>query len=121
MLYSDIPCDDDIGDFNDDDDDKVDRIEKKFNFVDVPSFVSVLSGSPNKPLYFVNVAEKGAASENYSDPYGHFISAGEKILKGFYLKLVRSRKASKKYQLLPTKIVFSPDLVSMYMLTFQKI
>ena len=52
------------------------------------------------------------ASENHSDPYGHFISAGEKFFKGFYLKLVHSRNASKKkYQLLPTEIIFSPDEV----------
>ena len=56
------------------------------------------------------MTEKGAASENHSDPYGHLTSAGEKPLKGFYLKLVWSRNASKKkYQLLPTEIVFSPD------------
>ena len=73
-LYSDIPCDDDFGDFNDDDDeDEVDRTEKIFNFAVVPSFVSLFSCSPN----LVKVTEKGAASENYSDPYGHFISAGE--------------------------------------------
>ena len=29
------------------------------------------------------------AKENHSDIYGHVISAGEKILKEFYLKLVR--------------------------------
>ena len=52
------------------------------------------------------------ASENHSDPYGHFISAGENFFKGFYLKLVHSRNASKKkYQILPTEIIFSPDEV----------
>ena len=39
------------------------------------------------------------------------MSASENFVKGFYLKLVRSRNASKKYQLLPTEIVFSPDVV----------
>ena len=83
-----------------------------FNFVDVPSFVSLISGSPNEPLYFVKVTKKRAASENHSDPYGHFISAGENFLKGFYLKLGRSRNASRKnYQLLPIEILFSPDEV----------
>ena len=48
-----------------------------------------------------------------ADPYDHFISTGETFLKEFYLKLVRSRNASKtKNQLLPTEIVFSPDEVS---------
>ena len=111
-LYSDIPYNDDFGDFDDNKDEEVDRIEQTFNFVDVPSFVSLFSGSPNEPLYFVKVTEKGTASENHSDLYGHFISTGENFLKGFYLKLVRSRNASKKkYQLLPNEVVFSPDEV----------
>ena len=41
-LHSDIPCDDNFGDFNDDDDDnEVDRTERMFVFVDVLSFVSL--------------------------------------------------------------------------------
>ena len=87
--YSDIPSDDDFGDFNDDDgDDEVDRTEQIFNFVDALSFVSLLSGSPNEQLYFVKGTERGTAGENHSDLYDHFISVGEKFLKGFYLKLV---------------------------------
>ena len=111
-LYSDIPCDDDFGDFNDDYD-EFDRTQHIFNFVDVPSFVLIFSGSLIEPLYFVKVTEKGAATENHSDPYGYFLFAGEKILKWFfYLKLARSRNASKKkYQILPTEIVFFPDEV----------
>ena len=79
-LYSNIPCDDDFGDFNDkDDDNEVDRTEQIFNFVVVPSFVSLVSGSPNEPIYFVKITEKGTASETHSDPYGHSISAGVKF------------------------------------------
>ena len=43
---------------------KVDRTEQVFNFVNVPSFVSLFSGSPNEPLYFVNVTEERSASGN---------------------------------------------------------
>ena len=50
----------------------------------------------NEPLYFVKVTEKRSASENHSDSSDHFISAGEKVSKGFYLKLVQSRNTSKK-------------------------
>ena len=82
-FYSDIPCDYDFWDFNDNDDDEVDRTEQIFNFVDVTSFVSLICGSPNEPLYFVKITEKEAPSDNHSDPYNHFISAGEKFLKGF--------------------------------------
>ena len=61
----------------------------------------------------VKVTEKVAASENHSDPYGYFLSAGEQFLKWFFhLKLARSRNAGKKkYQPLPTEIVFFPDEV----------
>ena len=55
------------------------RLNNIFNFVDFQSFVSLFSSSPNEPLYFVKVTEKGAASENHSDPYGQFISVGEKF------------------------------------------
>ena len=113
-LYSDIPCDDDFGDFNDDDDNEVDRSDQIFNFVVVPSFVSLLSGSSNNLLYFVKVTEKRAASENHPDPYGHFISAGEKFLKGFDLNLdqeILAKKKKKKKKSLSTEIVFSPDEV----------
>ena len=66
----------------------------------------------NEPLYSVKGTEKGTASENHSDLYGNSISTGENFLKGFNLKLVRSRNASKrKYRLLPNAIVFSPDEV----------
>ena len=69
-LYSDILCDDDFGNFNDDDEDnEVDRTEQMFNFVVVPSFFSLFRCSPNEPLYFVKVTVKGNAGENHSDPY----------------------------------------------------
>ena len=61
LIHSDIPCEHE--DFNDDDDDKVDKTEQTFNFVDVPSFVSFFSGSPNDSLYFVKVTDKKIASE----------------------------------------------------------
>ena len=54
-FYSNILCDDFFWDFNDDDDDEVNRTEQIFNFVDVPSFVLLISGSPNEPLYFAKV------------------------------------------------------------------
>ena len=105
-------CDGNFGDYVDNSDNEVDRTEQIFNFADVPSFVSLFSGSPNEPLYFVKVTVKGTASENHSDLYSHFISTGGNFLKGFYLKLVRLRNASKKkYQLLPNEVVFSPDEV----------
>ena len=37
------------------------------------------------------VKEGLARLENHSDSYGHFISASEKFLEGFYLKLVHQK------------------------------
>ena len=110
-LYADVPCNDDFGNDEGDDDD-IDKTEQIFNFLDVQSFVSLFSGSPNEPLYFVKVVEKGTAIGDLSDPYGHFISARDKFFKGFYLKMARSRQVNKKkFQVLPTEIVFTPDEV----------
>ena len=92
--------------------DAIDKTEQIFDFVDVPLFVSHFSGNQNEPLYFVNVTEKGTVQKDLTDPYGHFIGNSERFLKGFYLKLSRSRHISKnKFQLLPPPIVFAPDQV----------
>ena len=86
--------------------------QSRFHFLDVLSFVLLFSGNENKPLYFVKVTEKGTAQKDLTDPYGHFIGNGERFLKGFYLKLSRSKHNSKeKFQLLPTPIAFAPDEV----------
>ena len=82
------------------------------DFIEVPSFVSLFSGSQNEPLYFVQVTEKGTAEKDLTDPYGHFIGTGEKFLKEYYLKQCRSKQISKKkFQILSTPIVFAPDEV----------
>ena len=106
-----MPCSDYFGDDEGDDDD-IDKNERIFKFLDVQSYISLFSGSPNEPLYFVKVVQKGTATEDLSDPYGHFISAGEQFLKGFYLKMTRSKNSNKKkFQVLPTEILFAPDEV----------
>ena len=93
--------------FGDDEEvDAIDKTEHIFDFLDVPSFVSLFSWNQNEPYYFVKLTEKGAAQKDLTDPYGHFIGNGERFLKGFYLKLSRSKHISKKkFQLLPTGIV----------------
>ena len=56
--------------------------------------------------------KKGTPFEDLTDRYGHFIVAGEKYFSGFYLKLAWSKNiGKKKYQVLPTGIVFNPDEV----------
>ena len=98
--------------YGDDEEDVVDKTEQILDFIEVPSFVSLFSGSQNEPLYFEQVTEKGTAEKDLTDPYGHFIGTGEKFLKEYYLKQCRSKQISKKkFQILSTPIVFAPDEV----------
>ena len=39
------------------------KLKELKNFIDDPSFLSLLSSSPNEPRYFVKITENGAASE----------------------------------------------------------
>ena len=68
-LQNDVSLADDVESYDesDDEDDGIDRTEQIFNFVDVPSFISLFSGSPNEPLYFVKIVKKGAGSEDITD------------------------------------------------------
>ena len=101
-----------IEDWYGDDEEDVNKGEQILDFIEVPSFVSLFTGSPSEPLYFVKVTEKGIATKDLTDPYGHFIQNGEMFLKGHYLKQCRSKNINqKKFQILPTPIVFSPDEV----------
>ena len=94
----------------DDENSNADRDEQIFEFVQVPSFVTLITGCNAEPLYFVQVTEKGTTDEKLSDPYGHVILPGERYFKGCYLKFTRSRNISfKQLQILPTCVVLSPD------------
>ena len=106
-----MPCSDYFG--GDEEVDAIEKTKRLFDFLDVPSFASPFSGNQNEPLYFVKVTEKGTAQKDLTDPYGHFMGNGKRFFKGFYFKLSRSKHISKKkFQLLPTPIVFAPDEVS---------
>ena len=66
----------------------------------------------NEAPYLVKVTEKGTAQKDLTDPYGHFIGNGKRFLKGFHLKLSRSKHMNKKkLQLLSTPVVFAPGEV----------
>ena len=94
----------------DDENDDADRDEQIFEFVEVPSFVTLFTGSNTELLYFVQVTEKGISEKNLSDPYGHVILPGKRYFKRYYFKFSRSRSISfKQLQVLPTSIVLSPD------------
>ena len=96
--------------YGNDEEDVVDTTEQILDFIEFQSFVSLFGGSQNKPLHFVQVAEKVTTEKDLTDPYCHFIGTSEKFLKGYYLKQSRSKQISKKkFQILSTPIVFAPD------------
>ena len=81
-------------------------------FVDVPSFVAVLSNNLNEPVYSIKVEEKGIAECELRDRFGHVILVGEPYFKVNYLKKIRSRKISKfQFKLLPNPVYLEPDEV----------
>ena len=77
-------------------------------FVDVPSFVAVLSNDLNEPVYFIIVEEKGIAECELRDRFGHVVLVGEPYFKG----KIRSRNISKfQFKLLPNPVYLEPDEV----------
>lgn len=94
----------------DDEDFEENRDEQIFDFVEIPSFVSLFTGVHAEPLYFLKVTDKGIANAKLSDAYGHIILPGTRYFKGNYLKSVRSKNISfKQFEILPTLIVLTPE------------
>ena len=56
-------------------------------FVDVPSFVAVLSNNLNEPVYFIKVEEKGIAECELRDRFGHVVLV---IYRRFVLETSRN-------------------------------
>ena len=103
---------DDLDDLDvfDDENGEGNREQQVYEFLEAPSFVTLLTGSQVEPLYFVQITEKGVAESRLSDIYGHVILPEEKYFKGHYLKIARSRSISmKELAVLPTDIYLSPD------------
>ena len=81
-------------------------------FVDVPSFVDVLSNNLKEPVYFIKVEEKGITERELRDRFGHVVLVGEPYFKGNYLQKIRSRNISKfQFKLLPNPVYIEPDEV----------
>ena len=77
----------------DDENTEGDREQQVFEFVEAPSFVTLLTDSQVEPLNLAQIAEKTVAESRLSDIYGHVILPGENISKNTTLKLVH-RKVS---------------------------
>ena len=83
----------------DEDDDRHSCI---YEFVSMPSYVSLLSCNAINPAYFVLVEKKGQATEKLQDRYGHVILPG-KMYKS------RSRHPNKKkFEVLEYNVYISP-------------
>ena len=67
-----------------------------FDFVEIPSCVTLISGRSIEPLYFVLFKEKGIAEELLRNGFDHVINIGDMFLRGNFFKLVRYRKCSMK-------------------------
>ena len=57
----------------------------------IHSFVAVITFTLYKPVYIIEVTEKGRATQMMSGINGHSISKGGLYLRGIYLKVVRSK------------------------------
>ena len=96
-----------------DEDLPIDREEQIFDFVEIPSFVTVFTGVSAEPLYFLKIVEKGILNGTLSDNWRHAILPGVRYFTGYYLKPVRSKSMQfKKFELLPLNVFITPDEVS---------
>ena len=93
-VYAEFPCNIYSGD--DEEVDAINKTEQVFDFLDVPSFFLFFSRNQNEPLYLVKLTEKDTGQKDFTDPYDHFIGNSERFLKGFYLKLSRSKHIREK-------------------------
>ena len=84
-----------------------------FEFIDIPSYITLVSGRTMKPLYFVLVKEKGVAGEVMKDCYDHIMSVGDMFFRRNYLKLTRSLNPNfKQFQIIQREVLLSPDEVN---------
>ena len=80
-----------------------------YEFVSMPSYVSLLSSNSSDAVTFMIVEKKGQATEKLQDRYGHVILPDELYLEGRYLHKSRSRHPSKKkFNVLDHTVYISP-------------
>ena len=80
-----------------------------YEFVSMPSYVSLLSSNSSDAVTFMIVEKKGQATEKLQDRYGHVILPGKLYLEGRYLHKSRSRHPNKKkFKVLDHTVYISP-------------
>ena len=108
-------CVDENEDFllDDDDHEDVDTISQFYEFIEVPSFVALISFNTNEPVYILKVLSKGIADKRLKDQFGHVILPNEYYIKGMYTyKKTRSKHPkTKKFKVLNLDVYISPDEV----------
>ena len=91
---------------------KDEEASQVFEFIEIPSYVALISDDSSEPVYFVKVEAKGICEEIMTDTYGHTLNSGEKYFRGKYLQKVQSRKSNKKqFQLISRDVFVTPDEV----------
>ena len=73
------------------DDENGEEASQVFEFIEIPSFVALISDGSSEPVYFVKVEAKANFEEIMTDTYGHTLNLREKYFLGKYLQKVRSR------------------------------
>ena len=78
-----------------------------FDFIETPSYVTVLSASSaHASFYLCKIVKKDIAADDMEDRYGHKVFKDEKYLEGLYLLKVRTKKSHVIYKLLEKHVVF---------------
>ena len=60
------------------DDENGEKASQVFEFVEIPSYVALISDNSSEPFYFVKVEAKEIFEKIMTDTYGHTLSSGQK-------------------------------------------
>ena len=77
-----------------DEDEELNKEKQIFDFVEVPSYVTLFTGFNTELRYFLKFKEKRVSDVTVTDTWGHVILPSARYFKGNYLKPVRSRNMS---------------------------
>ena len=68
--------------------------EEIFDFIEIPSFVTLFTGVNAEAFYLLKITEKGISAGILMDTWGHLILPGLPYFKGNYLKSICSLNIS---------------------------
>ena len=68
------------------DDENGEKASQVFEFVEIPSYVALISDNSLEPVYFVKVEAKGICEKIMTDTYGHTLSSDKNIFEGSIYK-----------------------------------